>query len=174
MNEEKWIDISGHEGKYQVSTYGKIRNVSRDVKCKNGYIRTIKARVLRPKITNGYRVNMLGFKGEEVRISRCVALHLIPNPENKPWINPKDGNKLNDNVDNLEWCTPGENLLHAYATGLMPSRNGEKNPSAKLTKVQVEEARGLYIPFKMSANKLAKRYGISPCAMLAAIKGKSW
>ena len=53
-----------------------------------------------------------------IKIHRAVALTFIPQIEGKPFINHKDGNKLNNNVSNLEWCTAKENVAHAIATGL--------------------------------------------------------
>lgn len=68
-------------------------------------------------------------------VHRLVATAFIPNPENKPCVNHKDGNKRNNKVDNLEWVTYKENTQHAVETGLHPS--GVNSPEAELTSEQV-------------------------------------
>ncbi len=71
------------------------------------------------------------FKEYNCSLARLVAQTFISNPDNKPYINHKDGNKLNNHVSNLEWVTPSENTKHAYDIGLMTvkQRSGENNGS---------------------------------------------
>lgn len=64
----------------------------------------------------GYRHVILNRKN--CNVHRVIAETLIPNPNNLPCVNHKDGNKLNNSVDNLEWCTHSENTLHSFRTGL--------------------------------------------------------
>lgn len=69
-------------------------------------------------------------------VHRLVAFKFIPNPDNLPLINHKDGDKLNNVADNLEWCNHSENLKHAYSSGLTDKR-GVKHPSARLSEEDV-------------------------------------
>lgn len=110
---EIWKDIPGFETYYEASETGKIRNK------RNG-------RILRPfKSTNGRLMVGLSVKGDLKRylIHRLIALTFIPNPNNLPVINHKDGNPLNNNVINLEWCTQKYNVHHSFETGLYHIRN---------------------------------------------------
>jgi hypothetical protein len=78
----------------------------------------------------GYKVVLLCVSGnrKHITVHRLVALTFIPNPENKPTVNHKDGNKQNNCVDNLEWATFQENTKHSYDTGLSVAWNkGKEN-----------------------------------------------
>lgn len=109
---EVWKDIKGYEGLYQISDYGRIKSFYRTTT----HTRILKERTHR----DGYLYVGLYKNGKTTtaKSHRLVALYFIPNPENKPQVNHKDGNKLNNNVENLEWCTAAENARHAVDTGL--------------------------------------------------------
>lgn len=111
MEKEIWKDIFG--GKYQISSLGNIRSLN--------YHREKRIKELsKLKMPNGYTTVKLCVDGEVKRYSihRLVANTFIPNPKNKPQVNHIDGNKQNNNVDNLEWCTKSENQIHAVRNGL--------------------------------------------------------
>lgn len=86
-------------------------------------------RFLKPGFTGRYHIVNLCNKGEEKNclVHRLVAICFVPNPDNKPEVNHKDGNKINNHVSNLEWVTKAENEEHARANGLVgyPSKNRE-------------------------------------------------
>ena len=106
--QEVWLPVVGFEEYYLISNTGRIFS-----------IRSQRELIVKPKHT-GYMDIELNINGKVYykRIHRLVAEAFIPNPENKPYINHKDGNKLNNNVTNLEWCTNSENMIHAFQMGL--------------------------------------------------------
>lgn len=105
-------------------------------------------------------------------VHRLVAAHFIPNPENRPEVNHRDGRKTNSSYDNLEWATGSENTLHAFAIGLRSMR-GANNPNAKLDLSQVATIKRLrgqgHTPLQ-----LARRFGVSRSAVYVILRGKTW
>ena len=103
------IIIENQVTNYSVSSDGQIRNDVRNT-------------LLKQQTDYGYKTVIIRInkKPKKFRVHRLVALMFIPNEENKPYVNHIDGNRSNNNVSNLEWCTPQENTIHAVATGLMP------------------------------------------------------
>ena len=117
MKSDIWKNIKGYVN-YFVSNKGQVRRMD----CiRNGHLkigRYLKQGTLKSRYPN-VRIN-----GKSLLTHRLVAYAFIPNPDNKPFINHIDGNKLNNNVSNLEWCTPYENVQHANLTGLSNYRKG--------------------------------------------------
>lgn len=114
---EIWRDIKGFEGYYQISNLGNIKGLDRKVKSsksKSGF-RLVKSKPIATHIDKyGYvsvRLRKEG-KTKAFTIHRLVAIAFIPNPNNYPSINHIDENKLNNNVQNLEWCTVRYNNLY--------------------------------------------------------------
>lgn len=122
MKKEIWKDIPGYEGFYQVSDMGKIKGISRTVRRKSvaknqGEFFTIKEKyknILRD--TYGYEI--VGFcknsKLKTIKVHRIIATAFIPNPENKPQVNHINGFRNDNRIENLEWCTSKENIIHSF------------------------------------------------------------
>ena len=108
---------------------------------------------------------------ETKTIHRWVALHFIENPENKQEVNHKDGNKLNNSIDNLEWVTSSDNSLHAFRLGLR-SHVGEKNSRAILTIKDVILIRKI-IKCGFSDIEIGFMFGVNP-ATIYKIKNISY
>ena len=122
----------------------------------------------------GYLYVDLYKNGERKRfyIHRLVAKTFIPNPENKPFINHKDGNPRNNNVDNLEWCTPIENVEHASKVlGVMSAYNNANGKRKKKIKM-VERFSGKIISVFDSIREAERITGIKSSNIVAQLKGR--
>ena len=119
--EEIWKCIAGYENLYQVSNLGNVKSLVRKHSVKEKFLKIL---------TKEYHTVSLSVnnKNTTYRVHRLVAHAFLPNPENKPIVNHLDGNKHNNNVNNLEWCTHQENCIHAVKTGLV-NYNDRKKPN---------------------------------------------
>ena len=174
LNNE-WVDIEGYEGLYQINLKGQVRSLDRVAKSilGNEYIR--KGKILKECVSGRgrpvYRLYKDGV-GQTVTTHRLLAKAFIPNEENKPQVNHKDGNKLNNEINNLEWVTNQENMVHAFENNLN-SNVGDKNPRAIIAREDAREIRRLY---NLHRNKkaLAKKYNLSIGGIENIIYNRTW
>lgn len=121
---EIWKDIPDYEGIYQISNKGRIKSIPHVIKAnKDGGIRTTEEHMKNTYIGwHGYVWVALCKNGKSKThsVHRLVALTFIENPNKLPAVNHIDGNKENNSVENLEWCTNHENQMHASKNGLLP------------------------------------------------------
>ena len=159
-------DVCNYEGLYKIDENGNVFSVRN-----NKFLNTT-------VFPNGYEyVHLCNGKAKTklLRVHRLVAEAFIPNPNDLPQVNHKDGNKLNNSVENLEWCTNLENMRHSIETGLRAVK-GENNPSAKLTAKDVENIRREYIPKskEFGTVALARKYGVSNVMIGKIIRYECW
>lgn len=162
-----WKTIKGYEGLYEVSSKGIIKSLKRSV----GMGSRLEDRIRKQKIEKGYATVGLCFKGKVkfFLVHRLVAEVFIPNPQNLPQVNHKDGDKLNNSVENLEWCDPSYNQVHARKNKL---QGGEKSNTAKLTERDVKAIRRLYP--KVNSRELAEAFEIGQATICKIINKKYW
>lgn len=124
IDKETWKPLNGYENRYHISSHGRVKGLPRP-KGQYGGSRFKKPTILRPnKNIHGYPC--LEISGKTETIHRLVALNFVNGYEKGKQVNHKDGNKENNNVNNLEWVTAKENIRHAYKTGLINSSKRRK------------------------------------------------
>ena len=117
---EIWKPIVGYEGLYEVSNYGQVKSLT-----KKGFNK--KPALLRQRDNGyGYMICQLlkNNKRRTMATHRIVAMAFVPNPDNKPQVNHKDGDKYNNVPSNLEWCTNSENQVHKFRVLKCESHGG--------------------------------------------------
>lgn len=178
--QEAWKPVVGFEGIYEVSNFGKVQSLDRMVRhvSKSGRVgeRLFPGRVLKlVDHTHGYKSAVLcdSPKRSALLIHRVVAEAFIPNPDNLPWINHKDANKSNNRVDNLEWCTPSDNMQHAMKLGLHPVLRGSQRGTAKLNEESVAAIKKL-LTLGFSNEEIANLFKVSTAPISYIRTGKAW
>lgn len=165
--QELWKDVVGYETYFEISNLGRLKSkrtskILSQTKSKTGYF------------THATKIG--GRKGKCIcfKIHRLVAEAFIPNPENKPFVNHKDGNKLNNKEVNLEWNTGSENIKHAFEHGLSKPLRGDKNPHAKLTEPIVKQIKFEYEFTDITHRELAKKYGVGKTTIQNVLANERW
>jgi hypothetical protein len=126
INGEIWKDIDGFENQYQISSFGRVKSLPREIKILggNGGSYFINGKIRKQTLNSGYCVIGLDKNGKKksLKVHILVAMSFIPNPENKKTVNHK-GNKRDNRSTKLEWSTQSENNIDSYKRGIkMPSR----------------------------------------------------
>lgn len=160
MSQEIWKAIDGYEGKYLISTKGRIMNTR--------YVKSL-LEVEHPQYKDSkgyYTTNLRAYnKSTRERVHRLVAQTFIPNPNNLEYVCHIDDDPSNNSVDNLFWGSPQDNNTDKVLKGRQP---------AKLTVDQVHTLRSLHTTGNYSIYSLAHRFNLTWDATNRIIEGRSW
>jgi len=176
MSKEIWLPTKYFSHRYEVSNIGRVRSLDAFVNHKSGGKSFKKGIVLKQfKTPKGYMAVTLACDSVQktMLVHRVVAESFIDNPYNKPQINHINCIKNDNRVENLEWCTNQENLIHKMENGLCNCVRGESHHLAKLNVEMVEEIR-IRLSKGESGKSICKDYNVSNVTIYNIKKGKIW
>lgn len=172
VNKEKWKRVKGYPF-YKISNLGRVKSLKRGIFLK----RTIYNK------RGYYRVKLFSEKrkGKKFQVHLLVLTHFgPPKPFLKHICNHKDGIKIHNWIDNLEWATPSENAKHAFKLGLTsPSKNfgdtsGENNGRSILSKIKVYQIKKLLQKKEITQRSIAKKFGVTRMTITAINNNRIW
>ncbi len=168
---EVWKDVIDNDI-YQVSSKGNIRSKERYTKGRYGLILR-KTKIIKPQLRERYLAVGMYKDGKfnSKSIHRLVAIHFVPNPDNKPEVNHKDGDKFNNNYWNLEWNTSLENVTHAIKNRLR-KMTGEEHPRAILNNKDIVDIRENKL--NLTQKELGLIYGVTHYTINKIVVRKQW
>lgn len=183
MEKEEWKDVVGYEDYFKISNQGRVWS-----KRTNKILKLLKSK-------NGYMIlsSTIGGRGGKyicLRVHRMVAEAFLPEPEDymKEWaegtfykkvqVNHKDGNRVNNNISNLEWCTNKENRLHSL-NNLGSIENVPRGVDSFISKLSEEEVRYIltnYTPRckEFGSRALGRRFNVDHMQILRIVKRETW
>ena len=170
---EVWKDVKGYKGLYQVSNLGRVKSLDRkiDVKAKDKkkHKRKYKETILKQCDNGNVYLYVNLYKNKKVcrkRVNRLVAIAFLDNPNNYPIVNHINGIKTDNRLENLEWVTHQENILHAIDNGMIDVKIPEK--TAKFIRDRYDEN-----DIRYTAKAFAVRFGISESYVKSIANGDS-
>jgi len=168
---EKWHPCHLPFNMYDVSNKGNVRSWKNN---RHGLAKIPRVLKIKPHST-GYRIATLSTDGShKIKVSRLVVIAFLENPHEKKCVNHIDGDKANDNLDNLEWATHSENNKHAFDTGLNKQHKGEANKNSRLSEKDVLKIRGAWEKGEESMRSLGRKYKVSHTTISDIIHRRSW
>jgi len=170
VEKESWKNVYGHDSCYAVSNCGRVKRTKKGKSTRSDKI------LSQHKNKYGYWESglMQNGKVKTFRVHALVALSFLGMRPVGMHINHKDGCKENNDVSNLEYLTPRENVRHAHKLGLMRPVRGSKSPFAKLCELSVISLRKEYATGATSHRRLALKYDVSYAVIKDIVNRRSW
>jgi hypothetical protein len=166
---ETWKDIKGYENVYKISSLGRV--------IRKPWERDFSEKEIKHIIKkHGYAVVGLNYKKQckYFYVHRLIAIAFIENLENKPQVNHKDGNKLNNVLDNLEWATRSENQKHRYThlghKNYLYGKTGADHKGSKPVMQMTKD--GIYLKTYAGVSEAGRQTGVSVSSIVSHIKGR--
>lgn len=161
--EEIWKDVKDYKGLYQVSNIGNVKSLRNNKILKFLY---------RRKEAYASVILCDDKKRKQFTVHRLVCVAFLLNPENKEQVNHKNGIKNDNRLENLEWVTRSENIIHAFNIGLKKIKKGQNHGMSKINEIQAKEIK--YTHFDISLKEIGKIYGIKASQVCKIKKGQLW
>lgn len=169
LSTEKWRDIKGCEGRYQVSNIGRVRSIERITTLQGGVRVIYSGQILAQSYIRGGYLQVHVDVGCR-RVHRLVAATFLDNPENKPEVNHIDADKENNRVQNLEWCTRRENIDHVMSMGMQ--RRGNTHGMSRISEDTAIKI--LQMDADMLCTQIARELSVSFHIVWKIRSGKTW
>ena len=173
---EIWKEILGFEGLYEVSNTGLVKRLQKTIyQINNGTMcKVFYKEKIRKQVIDQYGYLTVGLhKNKSVKnclVHRLVALAFLPNPENKPTVNHKNGIKTDNRVENLEWNTHSENVQHSHKTGLKIQGKGLNSTSSiPISQFALD---GTWIRDWAGAHEVQREMGYRRSNISSCVRGK--
>lgn len=162
MTTEIWQPVIGFENRYEVSSFGRIKALERELHYKDGRKGRLPEKILRGTLMNaGYIFITFDSKTRRL-VHQVVAQAFLGTAEYRQTVNHKDGNKTNNRVENLEWATYKENNAHARKIGLN-NQHGEKTNLSKYTDQFIDAVRNVHDKYSPNYEELGRLFGLTGC-----------
>lgn len=172
---EFFKDVIDYEGLYQISNFGNVKSLSRKIKSSRGF-RVMRERILKPATDRkGYLAVSLTKNGKSktIKVHSIVTLCFLGERKNNHQVNHKDGNKQNNHLSNLEYCTRAENIQHAFDNGLITRKKGEEHFRSKLKNEDILKIRKMS-KSGFSQRQISKLFSVNHNTIGSVLRGETW